>query len=133
MLLLKAVHLGALICWTGVLLYLPALLHGLAGRDGALLHLRFARLVFVAGATPAALLAITSGTALFVADKIVAPWLVLKLCLVAGVVLCHLVSGMMILRAEQVSPPTGRYASTLGVLTGLLVGATFWLALAKPV
>lgn len=128
--LLKLLHFAALVGWCGLLLYLPTLLAA-AARDADPVPSGLARQLFVTAATPAALLAIATGTALFLADGIVALWLVAKLGMVTGMVLCHLTCGALILRAEQATA-VSRGPGMLGALTAAFVGATLWLALAKP-
>src|SRR5690606_40114597 len=90
--LLKLLHLAALLCWCGALLYLPALIAAGTRRSDALFyrdHAHLRRMVFTLVSTPAALLAIGSGTALFLRDAIFECWLIVKLTTVAGMVLCH--------------------------------------------
>lgn len=129
--LLKGAHLAALTCWCGLLLYLPVLIGAASGRAGAMLPLRLARLLYVAAATPAAMIAIATGTMLFLAERTVAPWLVAKLVLVSGMALCHLCLGLMILRTEQGAAAVGHGAVWLGVTSAALIGTILWLALAK--
>ena len=68
--LLKLLHFAALLCWCGSLLYLPAMIA--AGKRSEQLfyrdHAHLTRMVFTLISTPAALLAIGSGTALFLRD-----------------------------------------------------------------
>ncbi|MGG2399938.1 CopD family protein [Pseudomonas sp. SH1-B] len=134
--LLKLLHFMALICWCGALVYLPALIAaGARGRDPLFYrdHAHLTRMVFNLVATPAALLAIGSGTALFLRESIFDPWLIVKLSTVAGMVLCHALCGVMILRVERVAEPKLRRDCLLiGLLVTVLIGATLWLVLAKP-
>lgn len=134
--LLKLLHFAALLCWCGALLYLPALIAAGTRRTDALFyrdHVHLTRLVFTLIATPAALLAIGSGTAIFLRDGLVAGWLVIKLTSVAGMALCHALCGVMLLRIER-EPETGvrLQCTLLGGLIALLIGVTLWLVLAKP-
>ena len=99
--LLKLLHFMALICWCGVLLYLPAMIAAGTRSSDELFYSDHAHLtstVFNLIATPAALLAIGSGTALFLRESIFDPWLIIKLTTVAGMVLCHALCGVLILR-----------------------------------
>jgi putative membrane protein len=134
--LLKLLHLAALLCWCGALLYLPALIAAGTRHSDALFyrdHAHLTRWVFTLVATPAALLAIGSGTVLFLRDGTLAGWLILKLTVVAALVLCHAVCGVLVLRIER--EPERRVAYecvTLGGLATLLIGLTLWLVLAKP-
>ncbi|RRV27504.1 hypothetical protein EGJ23_08675 [Pseudomonas sp. o96-267] len=134
--LLKLLHFMALICWCGALLYLPAMIAvGTRSSDEMFYrdHAHLTRTVFNLIATPAALLAIGSGTALFLRESIFDPWLILKLTTVAGMVLCHAMCGVLILRIERAAEPALRRDCLLiALLLSALIGATLWLVLAKP-
>lgn len=134
--LLKLLHLMALICWCGALLYLPALIAAGTRRSETLFyrdHGHLTRLVFTLIATPAALLAIGSGTALFLRDSIFDAWLIFKLTAVAGMVLCHALCGVLVLRIERTPQRTvGRECVLIGVALVALIAVTLWLVLAKP-
>ena len=132
---LLALHITALVCWCGALLYLPALtavtLRSGAG-DGEV-PASFSRAAYTLLVTPAALLAIASGTALFLVSQTVAGWLVVKLTLVAGLVLCHVVNGWMILHFEK-APRSYQtlICVLLGAASAALMVPIIWLVLAKP-
>lgn len=134
--LLKLLHFAALICWCGTLLYLPALVAaGTRSRDKLFYrdHAHLTRLVFTLIGTPAALLAIGSGTALFLCDGTLAGWLIIKLTAVTGMALCHALCGVLVLRVERRPDRRVTYQClTLGVLIPLLISLTLWLVLAKP-
>nr|WP_064494838.1 CopD family protein [Pseudomonas chengduensis] len=134
--LLKLLHFMALICWCGVLLYLPAMIAAGTRSSDELFyrdHAHLTRTVFNLIATPAALLAIGSGTALFLRESIFDPWLIVKLTTVAGMVLCHALCGVLILRIERAAEPALRRDCLLiALLLIALIGATLWLVLAKP-
>ncbi|MDU9408019.1 MULTISPECIES: CopD family protein [Pseudomonas] len=134
--LLKLLHFMALICWCGALLYLPAMIAAGTRSSDELFyrdHAHLTRTVFNLLATPAALLAIGSGTALFLREAIFDPWLILKLTTVAGMVLCHALCGVLILRIERAAEPAlRRNCLLIGLLLSALIGATLWLVLAKP-
>lgn len=138
---LLLLHISGLVVWCGSLLYLPALISGAAPtrsnpiesaiseRDCSSL----ARMLFTLVATPAALFAILSGTVIFLTQGILEFWLMAKLTVVVALVTCHLVGGLLIMRAER-----GRYRHltkacvTLGVIVITLIMIIFWLVLAKP-
>lgn len=134
--LLKLLHFTTLICWCGALLYLPAMIAAGTRSTDALFyrdHAHLTRTIFNLVATPAALLAIGSGTALFLREALFAPWLIVKLSAVAGMVICHALCGVLILRIErQPEPSVGRECLLIGVLLTLLIASTLWLVLAKP-
>ncbi|MCF7203431.1 CopD family protein [Pseudomonas oligotrophica] len=134
--LLKLLHFAALLCWCGTLLYLPALVAAGTQRSDSLFyrdHAHLTRLVFTLVGTPAALLAIGSGTALFLRDGTLAGWLVLKLTAVTGMALCHALCGVLVLRIERQPQRSVAYQClALGILIPLLISLTLWLVLAKP-
>ncbi len=138
MLWLLSLHIGALIAWCGLLLYLPALLAtaGNPTTDGAALArepIALARPLFNQVATPAALLAIASGTALFLVEQIVGTWLIMKLTAVSGMAACHVLCGALIMRRERqpAAPVTGP-GLALAALAAFFMAAVLWLVLAKP-
>lgn len=134
---LKLFHISALVVWCGSLLYLPALIrHSLQlRRDAGFAQGSppMARFVYTSIATPAALLAIFSGTLLFIVHGVMGGWLVLKLMAVVVMVAAHGCFGWLMLRLEQ-----GHFrfvgAVTLGALGLALSGiiAVLTLVLAKP-
>ncbi len=133
---LKLLHISAVIVWCGALLYLPAVIAA-AGRQSARAHAAPApmplRLLFTGVATPAALLAIASGTTIFLLSGPTAPWLVVKLAFVSLLVLGHAACGWLILRSEDGG---GAYLSAacavIGVLSVAWLGTIAWLVLHKP-
>lgn len=130
-------HIAGLVLWCGALLYLPALVAAGASRadDTAMGHGPAAlnRLVFTAFATPAALFTIITGSALFLLDRTLGIWLILKLTAVTGMVICHVLCGVLILRHEH-NPhePSGWVCALLGSVSAGLIGAVLWLVLVKP-
>lgn len=136
---LKLLHISAVIVWCGVLLYLPSALIA-SVRDHATADAkarRMPRLIFLGLATPAALVAISSGTAIFALQGPLAMWLIAKLVVVGLLVLGHGVCGMLILRNERLKAgqPVGSVVlwSRLVAATSLLwLGVIAWLVLAKP-
>ena len=137
--LTKAVHIAALSLWCAGLLVLPIILqtHGRGRRVHTqpgfaefrlLSHRAYTRLV-----TPAAVVAIASGTLLILLEGLRDPWLMAKLGAVTGMVLVHAWFGHLI---AQTGEGAGRYRlpSPLPALVLLvaLMGLTLWLVLAKP-
>ncbi|WP_133127387.1 CopD family protein [Legionella nagasakiensis] len=133
---LLLLHISAMLCWCGALIYLPALIFGTAAQK---IHLQeknqagLLRMVFNLILTPAALMTIVSGTLVFIKMRIFTVWLMLKLTLVVGLVICHVFNGWLILRMEERLP---RYLSVLcffcGIFSIVLILAIIWLVLAKP-
>jgi putative membrane protein len=103
---LKLLHITAVILWCGALLYLPASIASAAGGTQAAAvyaagQRHLLRAVFTLVATPAALVAIASGTSIFVFFGPLTLWLMAKLAVVGLLVLAHAACGMLILRAER--------------------------------
>nr|WP_163500780.1 CopD family protein [Halomonas socia] len=134
---IKFVHIAALVCWCGALLYLPALLMASVRQraDGGFDHDAppMPRYLFNTAATPAALLAIASGTLLFLVHGLTGGWLVLKLAAVVGMVLCHTLCGWLILRVEQQHRRgVWTLSALIATLASLLMLAVIALVLSKP-
>lgn len=132
---LKALHIVTLLVWCAGLLYLPGLFassHSVPGKDLGRLHVAM-RFTFVVVTSPAAILAIVSGTVLVAATGAGGPWLLLKLAAVTAMVVFHLYCGRVVTLLDT-SPRLGwrKYSSWLAGVPALLIAAVFWLALAKP-
>jgi uncharacterized membrane protein len=134
--LIKMLHIAALICWCGTLLYLPALVAAGTRRTDELFyrdHAHLTRMVFTHLGTPAALIAIASGTALFFMYGLFELWLIFKLGAVTGLVLCHALFGVLILRIERTPEKMiAPQCTVIGLFVIGLIGLTLWLVLAKP-
>jgi uncharacterized membrane protein len=129
---LKLLHISAVIVWCGSLMYLPALVKANVGSGSARPLHQWPRNVFIGVSTPAALLAIGSGTVIFVSDALVTTWLIYKLLFVGLLVLGHGVSGMLVLRAEAGSLQRCRFCHVLTAWVVLALLAIAWLVLRKP-
>lgn len=134
--LLKFVHLATIALWSGGLIVLPFLFwqrRGLdPGRDLERLH-RFTRYVYVAITSPAAFVAIGSGTALIFLQATFQEWFTAKMLLVGLMVMLHVVAGLVLLQLFAADGHFGRasYAAlTMAYLA--LITAIIWIALAKP-
>ena len=138
MLWLLLLHIITLTLWCAALVYLPVLIAGIAnGRAGLPGSGRrcdsIARFMFTHVATPMALLAIVSGTLVFLLSRIVEIWLVVKLTLVAGLVVGHALAGVLVLRAEEEDGgPVHPWWWMLQIALCGLIGAILWIVLAKP-
>jgi hypothetical protein len=77
--------------------------------------------------------AIVAGTAVFILNRTIAPWLIAKLALVALLVVCHALTGMLIMRMEanKVHRPRTWWWVLAGTESLLMLGI-LWLVLAKP-
>lgn len=133
---LKLLHALALVGWCASLLYLPAMILANISRNGAQIQagLPPLRMFFIAAATPLALLAIITGTALFLRGNIVENWLILKLSAVAAMVLCHALYGAIIVRVET-DPGTRARLPCLAIaaITAGLILSVLGLVLSQPV
>lgn len=135
---IKLLHIVALLMWCGALLYMPALLlHQYARPESSETFHTHAppipRMLFTALATPAALLAIVSGTLLFLIYGLSGGWLTVKLVAVAGMVMAHLACGWVILRLEQGFHSWIRTVAGAAALLALLcIFTVLLMVLAKP-
>lgn len=131
-------HIAAMLFWCVALLYLFSLIAGTANAQTEMTglphrHDSVARFVFTHIATPAALFAIIFGTFLFLIETIVAPWLIIKLTLVSGLVLAHTLSGILVLRLERdEGEPLRLWCWLLAAVCCVLMLAIVWIVLAKP-
>lgn len=133
---LKAAHLGFLALWTAGLFALPQML---ARHDRGLLKSEFTQIrrathySYVWIVTPAAVLAIASGTALIFVREVFTVWLFAKLVLVAGLVAVHAWIGHTIIAVAETE---GRHEPPNALVPGLiliaLVLAILLVVLAKP-
>jgi protoporphyrinogen IX oxidase len=96
----KLIHIAAIVVWAAGLLYLPGLFAAhpqCAGSDAEFRRLRQqTRLVYVALMSPAAVIAVVSGTVLVYLATAIGGWIVLKLAAVAGMVLLHVYMGRLL-------------------------------------
>lgn len=133
---LKLLHVSAVIVWCGALLYLPLMLSSAAASSRApavALQRYWPRQVFIGLATPAALLAIGSGTLIFGLYGPITPWLMFKLAGVGLLVLGHGACGLLVLRTERGDLRGVRWVSrfVMALLVVCLLGIA-WLVLRKP-
>ncbi|MGE8941548.1 CopD family protein [Leptospira interrogans] len=142
--LTKFVHIAAIAIWSAGLLSLPTIylqlqyvrmgLPNVAPHSDRVLRLQHvARLTYVGIASPAAFVAIASGTLLIFQRGMVAPWFSLKLALVSALVIIHTITGIALVRLFDRSRTysSWRYvAATSSVI--LIAAAIITLTLAKP-
>jgi protoporphyrinogen IX oxidase len=133
---LKFVHLAAIALWSGGLLALPFLFRQrdqvASAAELDQLH-RLARFVYVDAASPAALIAIASGTALIFAQATFEEWFSLKMLLVTAMVMLHVAAGLVLLHLFSPQARFSRSASAALTSTYLVViTAILWIVLAKP-
>lgn len=133
---LKGAHIVALTIWCACLFYLPPLLAEVRRAEGRAALRRahtLARATFVVVATPAAILAIITGTALaYVADA-GGLWLVAKLTVVAAMTVFHLHCGRLVTALDDLPRlRTARALLSLLIVPAALIPTTLWLVLGKP-
>ena len=134
--LLKFIHLGAIAIWSGGLIVLPFLFWQrrtlTAGTELDRLH-RITRLVYVELTSPAAFVAIASGTALIFLQATFVEWFSLKMVLVGIMAMLHVVAGLVL---HQLFLPDGRFSrlSAIALSTAYVVViiGIIWIVLAKP-
>lgn len=133
---LKFVHIATISIWAAGLICLPFLF---AQRkdvgDEAALHRMHAmvRFFYVALLSPAAFVAVGSGTALIFLQATYEPWFGAKLVLVGIMALIHVLSGLLILKLfdESARYARWRYVLVTGGTLVVVVGILF-LVSAKP-
>lgn len=135
---LMAMHIVSLLIWSAGLFYIPALCSsGVSDVDRVAMrrirvHTRF---VFIAVASPAAVLTIISGGVLIYATQASGEWFAAKLTLVALMAMFHGFCGHMLAQLGHEGRHHKRFNS-LSVWTilapVLLIPAVLWLVLAKP-
>ena len=133
MLWLLLLHIAAVICWCGSLLYLNALITGIFSDREEQSHQALTLKVFSRLATPVALVAIASGTGLFLTGGIIDRWLILKLTLVVILVLCHALNGWILIRTEQaLDKNLALPCAAIGITAAIMIPAIVWIVLTKP-
>ncbi|MGR9086763.1 MAG: CopD family protein [Gammaproteobacteria bacterium] len=136
MLWLLLLHISAVVCWSGSLLYLTALIAGACSRQTALEQTQRMAVMFMVYrllSSPAALFAIVTGTALYLTGGITDRWLILKLTLVVALVLCHVVTGLLILITRETPAHDKKlYRVAVQAAAATLIPAIIWTVLTKP-
>lgn len=133
---LKALHIAALVLWCAGLFALPLMF---ARHDRSLgqiaydLRRRATHYGYAWFVTPAALVAIASGTALVFVRELFTPWLFAKLAFVALLVAFHAWVGRLLIAAAETdaAPEPPRAGAALVVLLAPIV-AILMLVLGKP-
>ncbi len=134
--LLKFIHLAAIAVWSGGLIVLPFLFLQRrtlsTGPELDRLH-RITRLVYVELTSPAAFVAIASGTALIFLQATFVEWFSVKMVLVGIMAMLHVVAGLVL---HQLFLPDGRLGrlSAIALMSAyvVLIVAIIWVVLAKP-
>ena len=132
------IHIAALLFWSASILYIPAVIalhHG--EKDKALTapgeRGSIARFIFTNIASPAALLAITAGTIVFLIDYTVEPWLIVKLTLVSALVVVHTLMGLFLLKVDNnPNQPVFLQCCLFALALVILMAIIITTVLAKP-
>jgi putative membrane protein len=132
---LKFIHVATIALWSAGLIALPFLYRQRRGLEGEALHRlhAFTRSFYVALISPAAFVAIGSGTALIFLMGTYENWFSAKLLAVSVMTGLHIFSGLMILRLFEAgrSYPAWRFVMVVS-LTLAVVGSILFLVLGKP-
>ncbi len=133
--LIKALHVATIALWAGGLLTLPFLLVQRRRVAGEALHRLHAmtRFFYTALVSPAAFLAIGSGTALIFLQATYVEWFSAKMAFVGLLVVLHVVIGLEVVAVFTHERDFGRLGATL-LTVGQLVAILpiLWFVLAKP-
>lgn len=133
--MVKLVHLTTISIWAGGLVALPFLLFQRRALTGEPLHRlhRLARALYVSILSPAAFVAIASGTALIFLRGTFVEWFSIKLVVLGVLAALHVRAGLLILQVFDTDGVLGKAgavlltAATLAAVSGVLV-----LVLWKP-
>lgn len=132
---LKFIHVVGIVIWSAGLLGLPLLFvqrRGLQGDGLYNLH-NFTRFSYLVFTSPAAFVAIASGTALIFLQSTFSPWFSFKLMLVALMVIIHVMAGLEIMHLFE---PGERYprwqAALVMTMTVCVISAVLVAVLGKP-
>ena len=136
MIWLKILHLAAIAIWSAGLVCLPGLYVQRAhvpSRESKHRLQAMVRFLYVAVASPAAFVAIASGTALIFVRQTFEPWFSLKLALVGVMVTVHILTGLVVVRLFEAGGvyPVWRFVAVTAA-TLLVVAAILTVVLAKP-
>ncbi len=133
---LKLAHVTALAIWTGGILLMPILLgqRETAGSGPPLHRLHaFTRFAYINVISPAAFVAIASGTALILVRETYTPWFAAKLAFVGVLVALHVWIGLLVLSVFENDGHFARWRVSASVVTlSAVITAVFWVVLAKP-
>ncbi|WP_024506045.1 CopD family protein [Bradyrhizobium sp. ARR65] len=133
--LFKFIHLGTIAIWSAGLIVLPFLFWQRRdlelGSELDRLH-RLTRFVYVEMTSPAAFLAIGSGTVLIFLQTTFLEWFSLKMMLVALLVMLHIVAGLTLAHLFEPGGSFSRFSYvTLTASYLVLITAIIWVVLAK--
>lgn len=134
--LLKFLHIATIAVWSAGLLVLPLLIlqrRRITDAADAEQLYRITRFVFVALTSPAAVVAIGTGTALIFLQATFNEWFTLKMVLVGAMAMLHVLAGVLLTgmyTGGRRIGPFGFWALTLSY--AVLIVGVLWVVLAKP-
>lgn len=133
---LKVLHISSLVFWCAGLLYMPGLFAAHPGITDSQDFRRLravTRLSYIYVTSPAAVIAVASGTVLIWIAAADGGWLPLKLTAVALMVLFHVYCGRLLAMLHE-QPRLRRPAAHLVLVAppALLIPVVLWLVLGKP-
>ncbi|WP_313664649.1 CopD family protein [Shinella sp.] len=134
--LAKFLHIAAIAIWAAGVVSLPGLYVQRAHvkDEDALLRLqRLVRFAYIGIISPAAFVAILTGTMLIFLRQTFEAWFSIKLALVGVFAILHVLTGLVVIRLfrdGEIYPPWRFVTAT--VLSGGVVVAIFFIVLAKP-
>lgn len=132
---LKSIHVVAIALWSAGLLSLPFLYRQRNGVEDKALHRihAFTRRFYVAAVSPAAFIAIGSGTALIFYRETFTVWFSLKLVMVALMMVVHVMMGLRVLTLFEEGKRYPAWLSAVATAaSGILITAILALVLGKP-
>lgn len=133
---LKALHVSGLVIWCAGLLVLPVVFAyrpSVESRPQLWQLQRFTRYAYRAVISPAAFLAVVTGTALVFVREVFTPWFAVKLMAVGLLTVLHLYHGYVILHLFDDDASYKAWRKWLSIAAGLiLIAAILWLVLDKP-
>ncbi len=132
----KAMHIVAILIWSAALIYLPMIMATHSAKLSEPEYLRvhaMSRTIFVVLASPAAIIAILSGTALVALRDVTEPWFAVKLAIVALMSVVHARCGIILAKQTHEAERANAGIRLMRILTPLaLIPCVLWLVLAKP-
>lgn len=132
----KGLHIVAVIFWSASLIYLPILMAGHSPRLSNPAYLRLhgmVRRIYLWVASPFAIAAIVSGTALIPLRDVTAPWFAVKLLFVAALAVIHARCGIILAKQSHRAERANAVSRLARIgLPIILFPCVLWLVLAKP-
>lgn len=133
---IKFLHLAAIAIWAAGVISLPGFFvqrSGIQSKSELLRLQRVVRFAYVRVLSPAAFLAIASGTGLIFIQQQYSSWFSLKLALVGLLVLIHILTGLKIIRFFEKGKIYPKWRFILATVASILVAAAIiYVVLARP-